>query len=72
MKVKLLENMSSDAGRYGSFKNIRYGEVVEAEYINHKQNSIHVLGAELNRIGATVDRPELLYVYGDFEVVEVS
>lgn len=70
MLVKLLENLSSDAGRYISFKNIQYGEIVEAEYINDKQNSIHVKGSELNRIGATVDDESLLYVYGDFEVVE--
>ncbi|CAL9964189.1 hypothetical protein VPHF99_0090 [Vibrio phage F99] len=68
-KFKILENMSSDAGRYGSFKDIRYGEVVEGEYVNEKQNSIYVLGSEFNKIGATIDRPELRYTYGDFEEV---
>ncbi|CAM0034453.1 hypothetical protein VPHF94_0089 [Vibrio phage F94] len=68
-KFKILENMSSDAGRYGSFKDIRYGEVVEGEYVNEKQNSIYVLGSEFNKIGATIDRPELRYMYGDFEEV---
>lgn len=32
-KFKILENHSQDAGNYSSFKNIRYGEVVEAEYV---------------------------------------
>lgn len=69
-KFKILENHSADAGRYSSFENIRYGEVVESEYVNDKKNSIYVLGSELNRIGATVDRPDLLHMYGDFEIVE--
>ena len=67
---KILENHSADAGTYASFKNIRYGEVVEAEYVNEKQNSIYVLGSELNRIGATVDCEDLRYMYGDFLEVE--
>ena len=69
-KFKILENHSADAGTYSSFKNIRYGEVVEAEYVNEKKNSIYVLGSELNKIGATVDHPELYHMYGDFEIVE--
>ena len=69
-KFKILENMSSDAGRYASFENIHYGEVVEGEYVNEKQNSIYVLGSELNRIGATVDREDLRYMYGDFGEIE--
>lgn len=70
IKVKILENMSSDAGGYSSFKNIRYGEVVEAIYANDKQNAILVKGSEFNRIGATIENEDLLYLYGDFELVE--
>ena len=69
-KFIILENHSADAGRYGSFKDIRYGEVVEGEYVNEKQNSIYVLGSEFNKIGATIDRQDLLHMYGDFEEVE--
>ena len=69
-KFIILENHSADAGRYGSFENIRYGEVVEGEYVNEKQDSIYVLGSEFNKIGATIDRPELKYMYGDFSLVE--
>lgn len=69
-KFIILENMSSDAGKYGSFKDIRYGEVVEGEYVKEKQDSIYVLGSEFNKIGATIDRPDLLHMYGDFTEVE--
>ena len=69
-KFIILENMSSDAGHYSSFENIRYGETVEGEYVNDKKDAIYVSGSELNRIGATVDRPELLHMYGDFTPVE--
>ncbi len=69
-KFKILENHSADAGKYGSFENIRYGEVVEGEYVNEKQDSIYVLGSEFNKIGATIDRPDLLHMYGDFTEVE--
>ncbi|AUR93509.1 hypothetical protein NVP1187O_196 [Vibrio phage 1.187.O._10N.286.49.F1] len=69
-KFIILENHSADAGRYGSFKDIRYGGVVEGEYVNEKQDSIYVLGSEFNKIGATIDQPELKHMYGDFTEVE--
>ena len=72
MKVILQENHSQDAGNYSGMKNVRYGEVVEARYINEKKQGVLIKGSEFIRVGGDdkVFKPDVDYTWGNFEVVE--
>lgn len=73
MKIKLLEPTASDCGRYTGMKDIRWGEVVEASWMNDKQKGVLVQGSEFIRLGGCTDafkQGKYKHVWGSFELVE--
>ncbi len=72
MKFILNKSTSSEGGKYGGMKDVVYGSVVEASYMNEKKKAILVSGSEMKRIGGSEkafdDRYQ--YTWADFEEVD--